>query len=353
MARFQLSDQQIILSTAPETAVNTPYVATAGFVGARVDSQMPPLPELNRSPDGMIGDGTERSQKLRRGWWNPRQISLGGRLNTETAARLGSRNLGGTVTPTAVSAGASYDQVTICQTKGQGRIPKLTTLGFLLGGYDFLWPSMAVGKYTISFEGERDVNFVADLINTGYWKRLGDLGTPIVPPNPPTHHLMHPAATRVTFSNGSTIDFAADGNLISGSCSLDNSIVVRPLAGDPFIDPANRKSGAYARDIHRGPRVPMATLKVALDASLTAFTLAQSGADITSLTYLFRGEDKIGATSEDYEFEWKFPLAEIEAVNADTDGDDAAVTMNFYPKTDPVSGGYVIQRVRTDAATWS
>jgi hypothetical protein len=171
----------------------------------------------------------------------------------------------------------------------------------------------------------------------------------IAPPAPPDHHLMHPAATKVTFSNGVTIDFAADGDLISGACSLDNQIVVKQRPGDPFLLASNRKAGAYARDIHRGQRVPAARLKVALAPDLSGFVMAQNGTEITSLIYLFRGEDPIGAAANNlfYEYEWKCPVSEIESVQSDPDGDDAAVTMNFYPKTDAVTGGYWIQRVRT------
>lgn len=345
--RFQLSDQNIILGKTPDSAVNTPRSLAAQVIGARVNSQMPPLPDVQRTPDQMIGDGTERSQQLRKGWLMPRQLQLGGRLNTESAAMFGARALGGTITPTAVTAATSYDVVTLMQTKAQGRLPKLSTLGFLLGGYDFIWPSMAVDNFEITFDGSNDVNFTASFTNTGYFVRNADLGIPLSAPAVPAYHLMHPAGTRVTFSNGTTIDYAQDGKLISGACSLGNGIIVKQLPGDPFLDAANRKSGAYARDIHRGVRVPAARVKFQMDESLAEFTMAQSGSDITSLTFLFQGEDAISTSSEFYEYEWKFPLAEIETLQSDPDGDDAALTMTFYPKKDAVSGGYVIQRVRT------
>ncbi len=367
--RFQLIDQNIFLSLLAESAVNTPYVLTADFVGARLNSSMPPFPDVNRTADSMVGDGSERAEKLRRGWLIPIQISLGGLLNSETAARLGTRALGGTRTPgLEISVGSGvFDVTTIMQTKAQGRLPKLTTLGYDLGGYKFVHPSLAVSNFEIAFEGENDVTFSANLTNTGLYKMnllqaaleangfSTDMATAIkigaaliVPPAPPEHHLMHPAATKVTFSNGATIDFAADGDLVSGACSLDNQIVVKQRPGDPFLVATDRKKGAYARDIHRGSRLPGARLKVAMDSTLKAFVISQNGDEITSLTYLFRSEDKIGATAYFYEYEWKCPLAEIQTVTGDPDGDDAAVSMNFYPKTDAVTGGYWIQRVRTD-----
>jgi hypothetical protein len=350
--RFQLTDLQAIMSKTPESAINTPKLLTAEHKGMRLNAMMPPIPELQKNPGTMIGDGQERSQKLRRGWWNPGQIAIGGQLNNDTAASLGARNLSGTRTATEVVAlSGAYDIITNQQTKAQGRIPKLTTMAFFLGGYDFLWPSMGVNNFEISFEGDGDVNFSSALINTGYWKRLADVVPAIVPPDAGEHKLFHPAATKVTFSDGTTIDYANEGDLLSGSCGNANNMVVRQLPGDPFINPADRLSGAYARDIHRGRRDPFARLKVAMDASLYEFTLARSGQPITSLTYLFVSDEKIGATAYDYEFEWKFPLCEVQAVAADTDGDDAALNLEFYVKRDAVSGGFAIQRVRTDNST--
>ena len=370
--RIQLIDQSIFLCKIPETAVNTPRVLTADFVGGLVNSSMPPIPDVSRSASPMIGDGTERAQKLRKGWLIPTQISVSGLLNTETAGRLGNRCLGGTRTPSSelTPAGSlAFDVITNMQTKAQGRLPKLTTLGYDLGGYKFIHPSMAVSSFEIQFEGENDVTFNSTLINTGFYKINSlpatleaagfsalmaaalaiDPTTLIVPPAAPDHHLMHPAATKVTFSNGSTIDFAVDGDLVSGACGLDNQVVVKQRPGDPFLLASNRKAGAYARDIHRGQRIPSARLKVAMDPNLRAFVMAQNGTEITSLIYLFRSEDPIGAAANNYyyEYEWKCPLAEIQTVQSDPDGDDAAYTMNFYPKTDAVTGGYWIQRLRT------
>ena len=350
--RYQLTDIEAIIGKVPDVGINDPRLLTADFVGMRLNAMMPPIPEIQKNAGQMVGDGQERAQRLRRGWWIPGQLTIGGQLNTETAARLGGRNLSGTRTSTevAVSAGA-WDIVTNQQTKAQGRIPKLSTIAFALGGYDFLWPSMGVNNFEISFEGDADVNFAANLINTGFWKKMADIVPAIVPPAAPAHHLMHPAATKVTFSDGSTIDYANEGDLLSGSCGNANNMVVRQLPGDPFITPGNRQSGAYSRDIHRGRRDPFARLKVAMDASLYEFTLAQSGTDVTSLTYLFVSDEKIGVTAYDYEFEWKFPLCEVQAVASDTDGDDAALNLEFYPKKDAVSGGFAIQRVRTGDST--
>lgn len=359
MARYKLFDTRIMLSKAAYQTFNVIPSLAADFVGARVDSGMPPFPEVQRIPDGMIGDGTPRAQKLRNGWLIPRTLALGGRLNTETALRLGMRALGGVNTNTPVTATSSYDVFTTCPGIVNGLVPKMSACAYYLGGYDFIWPSMAVTRYTISFANTDNVNFAADLVNTGFYGNISTLSagagvlTPSNIPAPPTHHLMHPAGTRVTFSNGLTIDFANTGDLISGNCSIDNAIEIPQGPGDPFFNATNRASGAYARQLNYGERAPAAQLKVALRSDLQQFVLAQNNTDITNLTYLFQGEDKITGTSDYYEYEWTYPVAQIETVTGEAEGNDAATVMTFYPKLDPGTGSYINQRARTDNNTIS
>lgn len=367
--RFDLIDLNIFISKLAQSALNTPYILTADFVGALVNSMMPPIPDVARTSDQQIGDGKER-RKLKKGWIIPQELPFGGSLNAETAARFGARCLGGSRTVSAelaVGAGA-YDITTLMQTKAQGREPKLSTIGFDLGGFKFVYPDMAVESYEMAFSGTEDATWSATLRNTGMHKlnllvaAIEALGfsaahaaalaigaAVIVPPAAPTHHDMHPAATKVTFHDGvTTVDFAADGDLISGGCSLGNGLVVDQLPGDPFLVPTERKKGAYARDIHRGARVPAARVKVYLPSDLYAFVLAQNATPITNLTYLFRSDDNIGESAYFYEQEWIAPVGEIESVASDPQGNSGAVTINFYPDTDPVTGGYWKQRTRTD-----
>lgn len=376
MEPILLIDQEIFLNKVPTQTVNLLHPLTVDYVGALVNSSMPPMPDVTRSADQMVGDGNERAQRLRKGWVIPWQHTVSGLLNTETAARFGGRNLGGTRAASgelAVGSGA-YDITWNMQTKAQGRIPKMSSLGWDLGGYKFVFPSVAVNTFEIAFEGEQDVTFSAGLINPGLYyindteANLLTNGWPaayaaalniepiIVPPAPPIHRLMHPAAVKVTFNDGTTThDFAEDADLINGACSLNNAVTVEQLNGDPFILPSSvpnfRKSGAYAREIYRGTREPGARLKVKMDRKLKAFILAQNGSVITNLTYLFRSEDSIADSAYSYEYEWKCPVGEIFSVSSDPDGDKAAVTMTFYPETDAVTGGYWIQRVRTHDLT--
>jgi hypothetical protein len=323
----------------------------------------PPFPDKVRTANQMIGYGDGRRQKLKVGWRKPFQLTIGGSLSCETAAFFGTRNLGGLVTPTEVAIGAgAFDVKTIMQTQAQKRVPKFGSIGFTgLGGYDWIWPH-AVSNFEISWEGENDVQYSAALVGSGYCVRMQDLDPPlIVPATIADEHTMHPAVVKVTFTGDlGTRDFAADGDLISGACGLNNQVVVKQRNGDPPFDPTApnpRKTGFYARDVHIGTRIPMARLKVAVDDDLQVAVEAENEALITNLRYLFRSDDLIrvgGGGAETiyyYEYEWNCPVAQIESIDPDPDGDDGALTMQFYPETDNVSGGYWVQRIRTHQAT--
>ncbi|HEY0003732.1 MAG TPA: hypothetical protein VGB17_02890 [Pyrinomonadaceae bacterium] len=350
MARFLLEDAEIIYSAAPETAVNTPYTTSADFKSALVNSMMPPVPQLGKIKDNQVGGANEWGRKSRNIYWQPFDLPIGGMLNTEIAAALAARAFGGSTTNTVITTGASWDHFVALQTKAQGRIPKLTTLAFLLGGYDFLHASLAVDTFEINFGGDASPEWSATLRNTGNsFQRVGDLDPAIVVPSLPSYHYMHPAAILATFNDGSLRDFAADARLISGRCGIGNSIVVKPHPGDPFRTAGDRRTGAYMRDIHRGKRTYTPTIKVSMDEDLAEWVTARDNTDITDLTFVFKG-DPIGVTPESYEFEIKYPLSNL-MVESDTDDTDAALNLSFDIDREDASGGIAILRVRNGSAT--
>lgn len=168
--KVQLNDQEGFLGKIPDTAINTPRLLTADMVGMLYNSMQPPLPDVVRTADQQVGDGNERAQRLRRGWIIPVELPFSGLVSAETSARLGSRALGGTRTPSAELApvgSLAFDVTTLMQTKAQGRSPVLSTVGFDLSGYKFVYGSLAVDNYEMAFEGSNDVTFSAGLRNTG------------------------------------------------------------------------------------------------------------------------------------------------------------------------------------------
>ncbi len=353
MSRFQLSDVEVAISKIVETAINTPQSVGTNFVGALMSATPPPTPQANLiTDDGMVGDGNEWGDDQRLDYWQPATPSIGGQLNTEIAGRLLLRGLGGTVSDAAVTASTSYDHSAAMQSKAQGRTPKLSTLLMALGGADFMWPSMAVNEWQASFSGVDPVQFTAALMNTGFWRDLSVDFPSLAIPAPGAYHYMYPVQTSVIFNDGSVVDYASDGRLLAGSIGFSNGIVVRGLPGDSLLTAGAPRSGAYARDIHRGQRDATASLRVSLDENFAEFTKYKSQADITGLTYLFRG-DLIGAGPDYYEVEVRMPRCKIKSVVIEGDGDDAAIAIEFWRRRDTVSGGLLTARVRNDQPTYS
>jgi hypothetical protein len=354
MTRQLLEDAQIIYSLAPETGVNVPYLLTAEFGSALINSYMPKVPQPTKVKDEQVGRGTEFGGKPRNMYWPPLDETIGGMLSTEFPAILATRCWGGSIANAVAAASVAWNHTVSLQTKAQGRTPKLTTWAWILGGYDFLHASCAIDSFEISFSGSDTPSWSAHLINTGYsWKRLRDITPAIDPPAVPTYHYMHPAGVNATFNNGGLVDFGADGRVVSGRCGMNNQVVVIPHGQDPFriMSPAvNRKSGAYARDIHRRKRVYTPTLKVSMDEDLDEFIDSRDNTDITDLTYLFAGELIGASTTHSYEFEIKYPLSTL-MVDSDPDNDDAGISMSFDIDRDDAPGGIAILRIKNGTST--
>jgi hypothetical protein len=326
------------------------------------------MPGVETIVSQMVGAGSERPQRLGRGWSELIEFPISGDLNTETGASLGGRHLGGDRTVSAelaVGAGA-YDITTKQQRKGQGRTPKMSTIGFDFGSFKYVYPSLAVQAFNISWAGKEKPKFTANMRNTGYWlynataEELEALGFDaafaaaiaiepvIVPPVAPVHHTMHPAAVRVTFADSTgTVDYAAEADLLGGQCGMTQEIDIEQGAGDVFFVPNNRKLGCYARVLHRGDREPSASLDVNWQSDLHAFSLGMNGKEITSLEYLFQSDDHIGNSNYWYEFSWKCAVSQIMSVKSNPKGKKAAATINFYPNPEAVTGAYWEQRIRT------
>lgn len=345
-----LEDLILLYSAAPESAVNTPATTTAGVKAARFSSFMPPIPRPDKLKSDEIGAGNEFGAKPRIGYFPPLDIPLSGALNTEFPAVLAARGFGGTVTNTLVSTGV-YDHIVPLQTKAQGRVPKLTTLIPLLGGYDFIHASCALVDFAIEFGGGGLPRWSATMRNTGYsFNRAGDLDPVIVPPSPGAYHYVHPAGAYATYNNGALIDLGDLARLISGRCGLSQDVEVTALPKDPFRIAGDRGSGAYARRIRRGKRTAIPSIKAYMDDALDEWLDSLNLTDITALTYIFVG-DPIGATAYNHEFEIVYPLSTL-TVDGDTENRDAAITLSFdTDRDDAPSGNIATLRVRNGSAT--
>lgn len=353
MSEFLLSDLQVAMSLLPESAINTPYQTSADFVGMRLNSLPPQVPQVQTVDNmDMIGGGDEFADDVRLYNWLQQPLTLGGKLNSETAAMWLLRALNGTVTNAAVTALHSYDHSAPMQTRAQGRTPKYTTLIMNLGGADIVLASMAVNSFSISQQGTNEPQFAVEVIGTGKFQRLRDITSPAITiPYPVTHHYFHGAAAVLLLNDGVVKNLSSLGRIRSWSVSLQNNLVVgdrRP--GDPFKTSGDVRTGAYVRSLLRGKRTAAAQIKLALDENLAELDYLTNNTTLTNLSIKNVGEP-IPSSAENFEVEWKIPSFKVQTVTGDSEGDDATVTLNFLPLRDAVSGGLVTARVRNDQAT--
>ncbi len=349
MATHLLDDLEILYSAAPETAVNTPYSASADFKSALVNSMMPPTPQTTKIRNDMVGGSNEWGRKGRSDRWPPQSFSLSMQLNTEFAAVLLARCFGGTITNTLVATGV-YDHTVALQTKQQTRVPKLTTIIFLLGGNDFIHASCAVDSVEIAFDGGSPPVLTAAIINTGYsFDRLRDLDPAIVIPSLETYHVLSPSGVVATFNDGSLKDFGLEARLLSGRCGMNNAIEVPARLQDPLHTTGDYRKGVYSREIKRGKRSYTPTLRALMGDDLEEFVTSRDNTDITSLGYKFIG-DPIGATAYNHEVQVTYPLSTL-TVESDTENRDAAMALSFDTDREDAVGGIANLRVRNGVAT--
>jgi hypothetical protein len=346
-----LQDLEIFYSNVAQTDVHTPRTLTAEFKGALVNQMMPPLPKVGKIKNDMVGGATENARKSRNNYWLPMDFPLVQQLNTESSGDWAKRAFGGTVTDTVVSAGAVWDHTVPLQTKAQGRVPFLTTLGFLLAGYDFLLADCAFNSVDISFGGDGVPQASFGVRNTGHsFTRLRDLDPALVPPSPPTYNVVHPVGVNVTFNDGVSRNLGGLGRLVGGRCGIDQAVNVKPRPTyDALRVAGDRRSGAIAKIIERGKRNFAPSAKVILDADLAEWVTARDLTDCTNITFFFGG-DPIGATAFNHEFEIKYPLGTLE-VDSDTEGEDGAVMLSWDVDREDAVGGIAILRVRNGSPT--
>lgn len=349
---YLLTDAVTGISAAPETAINTPYTLSADFLGFKAvpgPAQIP-VPESVTDED-MSGGGDEHAEDSRLYYWSQNAYTYSGKLNSESAARLGLRGLGGPITDTVVTAAASWDHAGVMQTRAQGTQPKYTTLIHDIGGADFLHASMAVNQFGTSKEGGGEPQFNCELIGTGYHRRLRDITPAIVVPAPVTHHYFHGAAAAIQLNDGTLRDLSATARVESYTLGYSNNLILnKRRSGDPFITPGDINSGAYVRVLNRGKRTSTAQLKLTLTDTLAEYGWLKNNTTLTSFQIKEVGQ-KIGATAESFEFQWNVPKSKIEGLTGDSTGENASVSFNLKPLKDSVSLGLVTLRARNSIAT--
>ncbi|MFN7949436.1 MAG: hypothetical protein U0Z53_29035 [Blastocatellia bacterium] len=345
---------KVAISKQRESTINTPKTLSSDFIGALMTGRGRLIPQLEKIDDGnKQGSGREfPSQQPRANYWEHNAYGLADELNMLVAPRLIHRALGGAVTPTTVLASMVYKHKSVMMVDTDGLQPPSTTLIVANGADDFLFPSMVVDSWQIQQNRAEFPQFSVNGVNTGLWKDLSVDYPSLNPPTPDPDHYCHGAATEVSWT-GSNGSFAAasSNRLRSLTLGYNNQLQQndrRP--GDPFLTSGDQRTGAYVRNLRRGPqRQITAQVVLTLDSSHPEFDDMKANQIITNLTYKFTGPIISGAYA--YEHTFVIPKAYILSVKPQEDGDDELSVVEFRPLEDSVTKGLITYECQTDEAS--
>jgi hypothetical protein len=350
MSEFLL--ENVSQAIAPQSAVNTPPTDGDAYTAFLANVIAPVIPSLETVTDEeMAGDGFSRTLRdIRNYYWSNKAWQVNGLLNDHISAILMNSWQGGAVTTTARTS-PSKDVAAVQNVINS--TPKLLALYRHLGGERFINSSFAPNNFTIAQEGEARPTFSFDMMSTGH--HLVDTELDLLTFDEadiiaaPDYEYFHGAATEVTATDGvETYNWTADGELMSLSVEGSNNVDIRRRPGDTFKTIGNHNSGAFARKIRNGKLTGLVKLKVDLDSSLRTFKAMIAARKLTGLTIVFNGFNKIGAGSDDFEFEIKVPKAGFQMIEGDTDQDFGALSLSIQPLRDATTKGYYTNRTRTN-----
>lgn len=356
MSNIALLDSVVQAIALQGSVSGGPSTTEANYIQFLANPLPPQIPNNESVTDeSMVGDGYSRIlRNVYNYYWQTRNFPVSGLLNDHIAAILINGFLGGTRS-TTTPVGVVRDHATI--QKSSSVTPSLFSIYRHLEGEKFLFADLFPNAFSISQEGEGQPTFNFDLLGTGKFLDSDLLATADFSESgivaAPNYEYFHGAATTFTATDGTTTyDFTNQGTLISCSVEGNNGGRVSRRPGDTFFVPADRNSGAYARNIIMGKAQGHSMkLKIDLGTSLTEWRAMVQRKSLTGCTLKFVGFNKIGGLSYDYEFEISAPKARFGVISGDTDDQYGALALEIIPERDPISLGLFTARIRTDKLT--
>lgn len=303
----------------------------------------------DRIADPRVGTGNPYDKKGAPNYYQPIGVPYGAPLNMGHAVRLLRMITGGAVTPTALVAPNTtvYDHVIAM--KAAGAVPLMANVIGINGGNEFLTAGQYVQTFEITQTNGEEPQVSAQMQNNGHNVRVSD--TLIDPADiedylPSEDQKFRGALTKVTFSDGvDSYDLAAEARQLSIAITLNQNVIVKPLAGDDPNDATAPCDGSIASLVFIDVQSANATVKVYMDDAFDEFEAWKLNRTLTSVKFIFKGCETIG-TSASPELEIQFPKAEFE-LTPDSEDNFEAFTMQIKAiEGDTTTGALWIPRVR-------
>jgi hypothetical protein len=303
----------------------------------------------------LIGRGDEWASQADPDYAYQTAFTFADRLNTTQLALLAARMLSGTITSTEVVASSGvYDHVIEMKASNLDPQLKSSSLGFELGGFDFILGGMVGNSLQIAAQGGQAPNYQAEFLGTGIWDFMASQTPALVLPDAvDQNYVGQRSQTSVEFNDGTVFDITGDGRLDSYNLQFSNNLITgERRLGDPIVDSTDDNSPAYPRQLTRGERTLAASIGVYVANDKRGYLAHLANTEITNFKMTSSGNREIGTSGFYHEFEVIIPSAVITTPSLGGDR-KGIITLNFEPLFDPTSGedGIFKIRVRNNSTT--
>jgi hypothetical protein len=358
MAEYLVRDLKLGLSTTPESSYNSIKVLGSQFLGFEMTGTGLLVPDVEKFDDtGKIGAGHEFPTEQRSGYVLPATMSISDELNTDIAAILARRALGGTdlSSPTVVEADVAWGHDFSMKDNTVSRQLPSSSLVYSLGGADFVWGGCVVDKFGIAQTRSGNPTFTADLIASGINKRIRDISPSFgTVPAPVKQNYMYGAETALQFTDeGGTPLYVvtSDQRLKAVNIQLDNAHITddrRP--GDPRVLATDMHKGWYVNRMLHGDRKVTADFTVTHDDTMREYFNAVNDSVITGFIYTAKGYYIGASTTHQYQFQITVPKCYFRTPKLQANGPDAEMNISIFP-VEGSSFGLITVQVQNDVAT--
>jgi hypothetical protein len=343
------------ISKQIESAYNTQYELASDYVALVTSAFNISLPTLGKFFDGgLIGSGSEYARVATPDYLAHPSLTITDRVNTDLAAMLFKRCLGGPATDTAVTSTTSYDHSFVADPASDDPALPSSSIAVKMGGLDLLLSGCVVNSYSVSFSDAAAPTFSAQIVGSGKFKYMSAVTpTPLVLPAYTAQNYMGTSAGVVcSLNDGTVLNLSQLGRLKAFNFSYSNNLITGDRrSGDPLTDPTDINSGAYVNRLTRGIRSCSASIQVYVDQNKREWADHLANTPITAFSWKAQGQ-KLNTTDSN-EFEVKIPKSVFTNASVSDSGGKLILSLDMTPLLD-VSGGQVglaTGRVRNGIAT--